>query len=84
MLRNYSPILILIATHCWPIIYLFIQDEIVPPVSFLHLMRFNISEWPYILVGTICAIINGFASPGFSFVYAGVVGVGAHLCSCIT
>lgn len=61
--------------------YLFQQDENVPPVSFLKVMRLNISEWPYILVGTICAMINGLASPAYSFLFAGIVGVGAH-CVC--
>ncbi|XP_075868533.1 ATP-dependent translocase ABCB1-like [Nelusetta ayraudi] len=54
------------------------EDENVPPVSFLKVMRLNISEWPYILVGTICAMINGLASPAYSFLFAGIVGVFTH------
>lgn len=63
------------------IVYIFLQDENVPSASFLKLMRLNASEWPYILVGTISALINGLTSPAFSIVFSATVGVGAH-CVC--
>lgn len=87
MFQNDSPVThsVLASAQCDRcIIYLFTQDENVPPVSFLYLMRLNISEWPYILVGSICAMINGFETPAFSFFFASIFGVGAHLCSYIT
>lgn len=52
---------------------IFLQDENVPPVSFLKVMRFNISEWPYILVGTICAMINGAMQPVFNIIFTEIV-----------
>lgn len=55
---------------------IFLQDEKVPPVSFFKVMRFNISEWPYILVGTICAVINGAMQPGFSILFTEIIVVG--------
>lgn len=36
-------------------------------------MRYNTSEWPYILVGTICAMINGAMQPVFSIVFTKIV-----------
>uniref|UniRef100_A0A669E678 ATP-binding cassette sub-family B member 5 n=1 Tax=Oreochromis niloticus TaxID=8128 RepID=A0A669E678_ORENI len=42
-----------------------LQDEDVPPVSFLKVMALNTSELPYILLGTLCAIINGAIQPVF-------------------
>ena len=55
---------------------MFLQDENVPPVSFFKVMRFNISEWPYILVGTICAMINGAMQPMFSIIFTEIIVVG--------
>uniref|UniRef100_A0A8D0VZU8 ATP binding cassette subfamily B member 1 n=1 Tax=Sus scrofa TaxID=9823 RepID=A0A8D0VZU8_PIG len=34
-------------------------DEHVPPVSFWRILKLNITEWPYFVVGIFCAIING-------------------------
>lgn len=31
------------------------------------------SEWPYILVGTICAIINGVMQPVFSIIFTKII-----------
>lgn len=56
----------------------FPQDENAPPVSFFEVMRLNISEWPYILVGAVSAMINGVMPPAFSFLFATIIGVGVH------
>ncbi|CAG11905.1 unnamed protein product [Tetraodon nigroviridis] len=49
------------------------EDEKAPPVSFFKVMRFNISEWPYILVGTICAVITGAMQPVFSIIFTEII-----------
>uniref|UniRef100_A0A7N6C0R6 ATP-binding cassette, sub-family B (MDR/TAP), member 4 n=1 Tax=Anabas testudineus TaxID=64144 RepID=A0A7N6C0R6_ANATE len=54
---------------------LFLQDENVPPVSFLEVFRLNIPEWPYILLGTICAIINGAMQPLFAVIFSKIITV---------
>ncbi|XP_068998922.1 ATP-dependent translocase ABCB1 isoform X2 [Embiotoca jacksoni] len=54
------------------------EDEHVPPVSFLKVMRLNISEWPFILVGTICAIINGVMQPLFAVIFSKIITVFAE------
>ncbi|XP_069504489.1 ATP-dependent translocase ABCB1 isoform X2 [Ambystoma mexicanum] len=50
-------------------------DENVPPVSFFKVMRLNKSEWPYFVVGTICAIINGATQPAFAIIFSRIIGV---------
>ncbi|XP_038567411.1 ATP-binding cassette, sub-family B (MDR/TAP), member 4 isoform X2 [Micropterus salmoides] len=54
------------------------EDEDVPPVSFLKVMRLNLSEWPYILLGTICAIINGAMQPVFAVIFSEIIFVFAE------
>ncbi|XP_044065307.1 ATP-binding cassette, sub-family B (MDR/TAP), member 4 isoform X1 [Siniperca chuatsi] len=49
------------------------EDEHVPPVSFLKVMRLNLSEWPYMLLGTICAIINGAMQPLFAVIFSKII-----------
>ncbi|TWW79227.1 Multidrug resistance protein 1 [Takifugu flavidus] len=49
------------------------EDENVPPVSFFKVMHYNVSEWPYILVGTICAMINGVMQPVFSIIFTEII-----------
>uniref|UniRef100_A0A4W6C946 ATP-binding cassette, sub-family B (MDR/TAP), member 4 n=1 Tax=Lates calcarifer TaxID=8187 RepID=A0A4W6C946_LATCA len=59
-------------------LFLCLQDENVPPVSFLKIMRLNLSEWPYMLVGTICAIINGAMQPLFAVIFSKIITVFAE------
>uniref|UniRef100_A0A3P9D7T9 ATP-binding cassette sub-family B member 5 n=1 Tax=Maylandia zebra TaxID=106582 RepID=A0A3P9D7T9_9CICH len=55
-----------------------LQDEDVPPVSFLKVMTLNTSELPYILLGTLCAIINGAMQPAFAVVFSKIINVFAE------
>ena len=51
------------------------EDEDVPPVSFLKVLRLNLPEWPYIVVGLICATINGAIQPLFAILFSKIVAV---------
>ena len=51
------------------------QDANVPPVSFLKVLKLNKTEWPYFVVGTICAIINGALQPAFSIILSEMIAV---------
>uniref|UniRef100_A0A8D3C149 ATP-binding cassette, sub-family B (MDR/TAP), member 4 n=1 Tax=Scophthalmus maximus TaxID=52904 RepID=A0A8D3C149_SCOMX len=51
------------------------EDEDVPPVSFLKVLRLNLPEWPYIVVGTICAVINGAMQPAFAIIFSKIITV---------
>ncbi|XP_072010351.1 ATP-dependent translocase ABCB1 isoform X1 [Engystomops pustulosus] len=47
----------------------------VPPVSFFKIMRLNKPEWPYFVVGIICALINGATQPAFAIIFSKIIGV---------
>uniref|UniRef100_A0A7N4P849 ATP binding cassette subfamily B member 1 n=1 Tax=Sarcophilus harrisii TaxID=9305 RepID=A0A7N4P849_SARHA len=49
-------------------------DENVPQVSFLRILKMNKTEWPYFVVGTFCAIINGALQPAFSVIFSRIIG----------
>ncbi|TFK07636.1 circadian-associated transcriptional repressor [Platysternon megacephalum] len=53
-------------------------DENVPPVSFLKVMKLNKTEWPYFVVGTFSAIINGVLQPAFAIIFSEIIGVFAE------
>uniref|UniRef100_G3VAK0 ATP binding cassette subfamily B member 1 n=1 Tax=Sarcophilus harrisii TaxID=9305 RepID=G3VAK0_SARHA len=53
------------------------SDENVPQVSFLRILKMNKTEWPYFVVGTFCAIINGALQPAFSVIFSRIIGVRA-------
>uniref|UniRef100_A0A673ASJ7 ATP-binding cassette, sub-family B (MDR/TAP), member 4 n=1 Tax=Sphaeramia orbicularis TaxID=375764 RepID=A0A673ASJ7_9TELE len=52
----------------------FLSEE-PPPVSFFEVMRLNMSEMPYIVVGIICAIINGAMQPVFAILFSKITTV---------
>ncbi|XP_063777828.1 ATP-binding cassette sub-family B member 5-like isoform X2 [Pseudophryne corroboree] len=45
------------------------DKEKLPKISFFRLLKLNKSEWPYIMFGTLAAILNGAAHPGFNILY---------------
>nr|XP_057939638.1 ATP-dependent translocase ABCB1-like isoform X3 [Doryrhamphus excisus] len=53
----------------------FLQCENVAHVSVLKVMRYNIHEWPYLLLGLISASINGIVHPVHSLIMAKFVAV---------
>ncbi|XP_047610352.1 ATP-dependent translocase ABCB1-like [Phacochoerus africanus] len=50
-------------------------DKNVPPVSFWRIVKLNITEWPYFVVGIFCAIINTGLQPAFSVTLSKMIGV---------
>ncbi|KAJ0000403.1 hypothetical protein NQD34_012245 [Periophthalmus magnuspinnatus] len=50
-------------------------EDNAPPVSFFQVMRLNASELPYIVVGVICAIINGAMQPLFAILFSKIITV---------
>ncbi|PNJ70212.1 ATP-dependent translocase ABCB1 [Pongo pygmaeus] len=50
-------------------------DESIPPVSFWRIMKLNLTEWPYFVVGVFCAIINGGLQPAFAVIFSKIIGV---------
>uniref|UniRef100_A0A8C2C683 ATP-binding cassette sub-family B member 5 n=1 Tax=Cyprinus carpio TaxID=7962 RepID=A0A8C2C683_CYPCA len=54
------------------------KEEKVPNVSFLTVLKLNHPEWPYIVVGVLCATINGGLEPAFSVIYSKIISVFAE------
>uniref|UniRef100_A0A8C9I1G0 ATP binding cassette subfamily B member 1 n=1 Tax=Piliocolobus tephrosceles TaxID=591936 RepID=A0A8C9I1G0_9PRIM len=52
-----------------------VLDESIPPVSFWRIMKLNLTEWPYFVVGVFCAIINGGLQPAFAVIFSKIIGV---------
>uniref|UniRef100_A0A8C3NLY3 Phosphatidylcholine translocator ABCB4 n=1 Tax=Geospiza parvula TaxID=87175 RepID=A0A8C3NLY3_GEOPR len=46
-----------------------------PPASFLKIMKLNKTEWPYFVVGTLCAIISGALQPAFAVIFSEIIGI---------
>uniref|UniRef100_A0A8C6NXN7 ATP-binding cassette, sub-family B (MDR/TAP), member 4 n=1 Tax=Nothobranchius furzeri TaxID=105023 RepID=A0A8C6NXN7_NOTFU len=49
------------------------KSKDVPTVSFFQVLRLNRSEWPYILVGLFCAIVNGAIQPLFAILFSKII-----------
>ncbi|XP_040208744.1 ATP-dependent translocase ABCB1-like isoform X2 [Rana temporaria] len=49
------------------------EEKKLPNISFFRLLKLNKSEWPYILIGTLAAAINGGAHPSFCILFAKVI-----------
>ncbi|XP_060717198.1 ATP-binding cassette, sub-family B (MDR/TAP), member 4 [Tachysurus vachellii] len=56
-----------------------VQEEKVPEVSFFKVLRLNKKEWPYIVVGLICAVINGGLQPAFAVIFSKIIAVFAEV-----
>ncbi|XP_068013050.1 ATP-dependent translocase ABCB1-like isoform X2 [Melanerpes formicivorus] len=50
-------------------------DKNLPPASFFKIMALTQTEWPYFVVGTVCAIVNGALQPIFSVIISDVIGM---------
>ncbi|XP_052577069.1 multidrug resistance protein 2 isoform X4 [Peromyscus californicus insignis] len=51
------------------------QEEDVPLVSFGQILKLNITEWPYLVIGVLCAVVNGCMQPAFSVIFSRIIGV---------
>uniref|UniRef100_A0A8D0WUE8 Phosphatidylcholine translocator ABCB4 n=1 Tax=Sus scrofa TaxID=9823 RepID=A0A8D0WUE8_PIG len=50
-------------------------EENVPSVSFMKILKLNKTEWPYFVVGTLCAVANGALQPAFSIIFSEMIAV---------
>ncbi|XP_068260557.1 ATP-dependent translocase ABCB1-like [Nyctibius grandis] len=50
-------------------------DEELPSAPFLKIMKLNKTEWPYIVAGTLCAVINGALQPAFAIIFSEIIGI---------
>ncbi|XP_049320497.1 ATP-binding cassette, sub-family B (MDR/TAP), member 4 [Astyanax mexicanus] len=56
-----------------------VQEEKVPDVSFFTVLGLNKTEWPYMVLGVFCAIINGGMQPAFAIIFSKIISVFANL-----
>ncbi|XP_077070050.1 ATP-dependent translocase ABCB1 isoform X2 [Siphateles boraxobius] len=56
-----------------------IEEEKVPNISFLKILKLNKPEWPYMVVGVLCATINGGMQPAFAVIFSKIIAVFAEL-----
>jgi hypothetical protein len=46
-----------------------------PPVSMMKILKKNMPEWPYILVGSLGSLVMGCAMPIFGVLFGDILGV---------
>lgn len=75
-------------TSLWSFIFIFITlwqiveedpDDQVEPAPVARILKYNLPEWPYMLLGSLGAAVNGFVNPLYAFLFSEILGVGvAH------
>uniref|UniRef100_A0A8C1HNH4 ATP-binding cassette, sub-family B (MDR/TAP), member 4 n=1 Tax=Cyprinus carpio carpio TaxID=630221 RepID=A0A8C1HNH4_CYPCA len=51
------------------------EEENAPNISFLTVLKLNQPEWPYMVVGVLCATINGGLQPAFAVIFSKIIAV---------
>ncbi|XP_070567625.1 ATP-dependent translocase ABCB1-like isoform X2 [Ptychodera flava] len=51
------------------------EEDKAPEVGFKRIMKMNSSEWPYILFGSLAAVINGAIQPAFAIIFSKIISV---------
>ncbi|XP_028833451.1 ATP-dependent translocase ABCB1 [Denticeps clupeoides] len=51
------------------------EKEKIPDVNFLHVLKWNLPEWPYMVLGVFCATINGGLQPAFAVIFSKIIAV---------
>uniref|UniRef100_A0A8V0ZU79 Bile salt export pump n=1 Tax=Gallus gallus TaxID=9031 RepID=A0A8V0ZU79_CHICK len=49
-------------------------EEDVKPVSFARILKYNASEWPYMVIGSLGAAVNGALSPLYALLFSQILG----------
>jgi ATP-binding cassette subfamily B (MDR/TAP) protein 11 len=52
-----------------------IEEQQPPPVSMMTILKKNMPEWPFILIGSLGAFVMGFAMPIFGVLFGDILGV---------
>nr|XP_006823098.1 PREDICTED: multidrug resistance protein 1A-like [Saccoglossus kowalevskii] len=52
-----------------------VEDDKIPEVGMGRIMKMNAPEWPYIMIGSLAAIINGAVQPAFAVVFSKIIGI---------
>uniref|UniRef100_A0A8C4VA28 Bile salt export pump n=1 Tax=Falco tinnunculus TaxID=100819 RepID=A0A8C4VA28_FALTI len=49
-------------------------EEDVKPVPFTRILKYNASEWPYMVLGSLAAAVNGAVSPLYALLFSQILG----------
>ncbi|NWS93849.1 ABCBB protein, partial [Mionectes macconnelli] len=49
-------------------------EEDAKPVSFTRILKYNASEWPYLVLGSLAAAVNGAVSPLYALLFSQILG----------
>jgi hypothetical protein len=52
-----------------------IEEQQPPPVSMMRILKKNMPEWPFIVIGSLGSIVMGFAMPIFGVLFGDILGV---------
>uniref|UniRef100_A0A8C3LLU7 Bile salt export pump n=1 Tax=Chrysolophus pictus TaxID=9089 RepID=A0A8C3LLU7_CHRPC len=50
------------------------EEEDVKPVPFARILKYNASEWPYMVIGSLGAAVNGALSPLYALLFSQILG----------
>lgn len=50
-------------------------DDRVEPAPVLRILKYNQPEWPYLLLGSLGAAVNGSINPIYSVLFSQILGV---------
>uniref|UniRef100_A0A8C2YGB1 Bile salt export pump n=1 Tax=Coturnix japonica TaxID=93934 RepID=A0A8C2YGB1_COTJA len=51
-----------------------VEEEDVKPVPFARILKYNASEWPYMVIGSVGAAVNGALSPLYALLFSQILG----------
>uniref|UniRef100_A0A8C6YQB4 Bile salt export pump n=1 Tax=Nothoprocta perdicaria TaxID=30464 RepID=A0A8C6YQB4_NOTPE len=52
-----------------------VAEDDVKPVPFARILKYNASEWPYLVLGSLGAAVNGAVSPLYALLFSQILGV---------
>uniref|UniRef100_A0A8B9D0F1 Bile salt export pump n=1 Tax=Anser brachyrhynchus TaxID=132585 RepID=A0A8B9D0F1_9AVES len=52
-----------------------VVEEDIKPVPFTRILKYNASEWPYMVLGSLGAAVNGAVSPLYALLFSQILGV---------
>lgn len=56
------------------------DDESVEPAPVARILKYNLPEWPYMLVGSVGAAINGGVNPVYALLFSQILAVRLKFC----
>ncbi|NWU34612.1 ABCBB protein, partial [Hylia prasina] len=51
-----------------------VEEEDAKPVPFTRILKYNVSEWPYLVLGSLAAAVNGAVNPLYALLFSQILG----------